>query len=89
MSGSSSVLSPQSSSPSHVHAKGTHLPLPQVCCLSVHSTCGNGRLVLVVVLVLVLVPVLTIDGLSVETVKKKFPILANDFKIVNVQARYF
>ncbi|KAE9544926.1 hypothetical protein AGLY_000469 [Aphis glycines] len=32
MSGSSSVLSPQSSSPSHIHASGTHFPLPQVCC---------------------------------------------------------
>jgi len=61
MSGSSSVLSPQSSSPSHVHASGTHLPLPQVCCRSVHSTWGVGRLVLLAA---------DEDGLSVETAKR-------------------
>jgi len=60
MSGSSSVLSPQSSSPSHVHASGTHFPLPQVCCRSVHSTWGIGRLVVV-----------ETNGLSTETVIKQ------------------
>lgn len=67
MSGSSSVLSPQSSSPSHVHASGTHFPLPQVCCRSVHSTWGIGRRVVVVVEAVVV----DTNGLSVETVIKK------------------